>query len=107
SIVISTGSGITGKSGVDVSNVAITGVKIIGNRPDQGSATGILWLSTGANFLVEDCYIDGFKDNVVCQPVNGGFRDFAIRRSVIVDAWSTDGHSQGLYVSGTTGVRIE
>lgn len=107
SIIITTGNGITGKSGVDVSNVAITGIKLIGDRPDHTTATGILWLSTGANFLVEDCYIDGFKDNVVCQPVNGAFQDFALRRSVIVDSWSTDGHSQGLYVSGTTGVRIE
>lgn len=107
-IVGDNGIGLTGKMNADVSHVAIVGIAMVAERaPDDSSSMGIRWLSTGEDLLIEDCYIEGFKDNVVCQAVNGRYNNFAIRRSVVVDSWSTAGHSQGLYVSGTDGVRIE
>lgn len=89
------------------SNLAIMGISMVSDRPDESGATGIRWLSTGENLLIEDCYIEGFKDNVTCQASGGEFTNFALRRSVIVDSWSTSGHSQGLFIVNTTGVVIE
>ena len=106
-IVISSGNAITGGVINDVNHVAIIGLHMEGDRPDQRDARGVRWLSNGENLLIEDCYFEGFKDNVTCESLNGEFRNFALRRSVIVDSWSTDGHSQGLFVIRTTGVVIE
>ncbi len=92
----------------EVNNVAIVGLHMVGNRPNNEGISGIRWLAHGENFLVEDCRIEGFAVNVVCQATgDDDFRNFALRRSVIVDAWSTDAHAQGLYVSDTVGVYIE
>ncbi|MDF1810494.1 MAG: hypothetical protein P1U42_12460 [Phycisphaerales bacterium] len=106
-IEISSGSVITGGVSGDVNNVAIIGIHMVANRPNEESVRGIRWLSTGENLLIEDCKIEGFKDNVTCEALNGTFENFAMRRSVVVDAWSTDGHSQGLFVVRTNGVVLE
>lgn len=106
-IVVSSGNVITGGVIADVNHVAIVGLHMAGDRPEQATARGIRWLSEGENLLIEDCYLEGFKDNVTCEALNGEFLNFALRRSVIVDSWSTDGHSQGLFVIRTTGVVIE
>ena len=58
---------------------------------------------TGHDFLVEDCYFDGFKDNVVIGNPDTPITNFTIRRSQILDSYNHAGaHSQGLYASGTT-----
>jgi len=106
-LVISNGSAIGGRMNSEVNNIAIVGLHLRGDRPDEASVTGIRWLSTGENLLIEDCFIEGFKDNITCQAVGGEFRNFALRRSVIADSWSTNGHSQGLYVKQTIGVVVE
>lgn len=106
-IVISSGSAITGRMNSDVNNVAIVGIHMAGDRPDEASVRGVRWLSTGENLLIEDCLIEGFKDNIICEAVGGEFHNLALRRSVIVDSWSTDGHSQGMYVDRTFGLVLE
>jgi hypothetical protein len=106
-IEISSGSVIAGNMNTEVGNVAIMGLHMKGVRPEETTPTGIRWLATGENLLVEDCFIEGFKDNITCQAVGGEFKNFALRRSVVVDAWSTSSHSQGLFVKDSNGVVIE
>jgi hypothetical protein len=98
---------IAGRINDEVSHVAIMGLEIVADRDAGDTSSGIRWLSTGENLLIEDCLIDGFKDNVVVQAVGGSFSGVAIRRNVIVDSWSASGHSQGIFVRGGDGVLIE
>ncbi len=107
-LVISSGKMLQSGYQVQRSNLAIVGLSMVADRTTAGIPTGINWLASGENLLIEDCYISSFNVNVVCQATGeGDFRNFAIRRSVIVDSWLTQGHSQGLFVSGTTGVLLE
>jgi len=98
---------VKGRINDDVSHVAIIGLSIIGDRDPGDLSIGIRWLSLGENLLIEDCYIDGFKDNIVIQASGGTYQNIGIRRNVIVDSWSTDGHSQGMYIKSGDGVVIE
>lgn len=79
---------------------AIRGVEF--RAPDGGTGRGGLRIvaDTGEGFLLEDCKVDGFKDNVqlIGKESAGGFSDAQIRRNVIVDAFAPfGGHSQGIY----------
>lgn len=100
-------SGIIAPYQQDTSYVAIVGIHFEGNRPGQSGSRGIRWLSTGKGLLIEDCYIAGFKDNVGIEGQGDGFSDFSFRRNVVVDAWSSGGHSQGLFVTDTENILIE
>lgn len=100
-------TGISSPYQQNTSYVAIVGIHFQADRPSRSSARGIRWLSSGRDLLIEDCLIEGFKDNITIEGQGDGFEDLAIRRNVIVDAWSTDGHSQGLFVAQTEGVLVE
>ncbi len=107
-LVISNGKMLQSGYQVQRSNLAIIGLSMVADRTTEDVPTGINWLASGENLLIEDCYISSFNVNVVCQATGeGDFKNFAIRRSVIVDSWFTQGHSQGLFVSGATGVLLE
>ena len=107
-LVVTSGKAFSSGYQIEESNVAIIGISMVADRTTEAVPKGIVWLASGDNLLIEDCRIEGFPVNVVCQASGeGDFRNFAIRRSVIVDSWSTQGHSQGMFVSETTGVRIE
>ncbi len=106
-LLLRSGNAILGWSGRDVSHVAFVGIAMVADREPSDNSAGIRWLSIGEDLLIEDCLISGFKDNIVCQAVDGRYANLALRRNVIVDSWSTDGHSQGLYVYGTDGVLLE
>lgn len=65
--------------------------------------TGI-YLTTNSHWmLVEDCMVRGFKDNVVI----GAGTNTVFRRNVIVDAFATNAHAQGMYIYGSTGTVLE
>ncbi len=98
--------GIQTGFGREVNHVAIIGIRFIANRPEHLSKSGIRWLSSGEGLVIEDCYIEGFKDNIIVQGT-GVFEDVSIRRSVIVDSYSTAGHSQGLFVKNVEGIVVE
>lgn len=99
-------TGIAAPYRQEVSFVAIVGIHFQAHRPNATSSRGIRWLSTGRDLLIEDCFVEGFKDNITIEGQTG-FRDAILRRNIIVDAWSSEGHSQGVYISSTTGVLIE
>jgi hypothetical protein len=106
-VLLEDSSFIVGRMNSDVSHIAIVGLAVEGDRQPGDSSIGIRWLSTGEDILIEDCLVSGFKDNLVFQAVNGNYHNIELRRNVIVDSWSTEGHSQGIYVTGGRGVLLE
>lgn len=92
--------------GREVNNVAIVGLRFEADMQDNGGKIGIRWLSSGEGLLIEDCFIRGFKDNIIIQGT-GTFEDVVIRRSVIVDSYSNSSHSQGLFAKDVTGILLE
>jgi hypothetical protein len=76
------------------------------------NSNGIFWVMPGSDFLIEDCLVRGYNDNLSIQGQNNsagsGLRNFSMRRCVVVDAYSAgSGHSQGIFMSKTTGALIE
>lgn len=106
-VVLRDESFLVGRMNEDVSHVAIVGVAIEGDRAPGDSTIGIRWLAHGSNLLIEDCLVSGFKDNIVIQAVGGVYHNFELRRNVIVDSWSDQGHSQGIFVKNSNGVLLE
>lgn len=106
-ILVTDQTAITAPYQRDTSYVAIVGLHIQADRPDASASRGIRWLSSGAGLLVEDCLIERFKDNITIEGQGDGFSDVSIRRNIIVDSWSSDGHSQGIFINRTTGVLLE
>jgi len=121
-VISSYGSGArplirTGTStGIVMQSAAVSHLFLVGLhlQPHQftgaESCAGIRCLTTCDDLLVEDCLIEGFKDNFVIQANNGPgtISNFRLRRSVVVDAYSsTSSHSQGLYASYVDGLLIE
>lgn len=99
--------GISGSYGENVSHVAIVGIHFQGNRNEADTSRGIRWQAVGEDLLIEDCYIEGYKDNITIEGQGNGYSDVKLRRNIIVDAWSVNGHSQGLYVTNTNNVLLE
>jgi hypothetical protein len=75
---------------------------------------GIQLLGEVRDFLVEDCCIEGYETNLVVQGASehpgpkGRHKNIAIRRCVVVDAYSTGtSNAQGIFASGTDGLLLE
>ena len=97
-------------------HVAVVGLHF---RADKytGSGTqprGFLILGEVQDFLIEDCCIEGYETNLVVQGASeypapkGRHKNIAIRRCVVVDAYSTGtANSQGIFASGTDGLLLE
>lgn len=71
------------------------------------SNAGIFWLKAGRNLLIENCFIEKFALGIGLQGLDGPLDDVTIRRNLIVDSYSTDSHSQGLYTNNLHGLLIE
>jgi parallel beta helix pectate lyase-like protein len=107
-----TGEGIgtpRGRSSID--NVIVKGLHFVAGGYDGTNGgyqtAGVHLVGQADHWLVEDCSIEGFKDNVVLDAGNQGVRDFRLRRCEILDAYCAspavgNGHAQGIYVSGTS-----
>lgn len=112
---IATGSGDglvtlqTSTSPARLEHVRFVGLHFQANGYDGGAAEprGIRWHVPFEDILVEDCLIEGYHTNIVIEPLGEQGHDFRLRRSVVVDAFTTHAsHSQGLYVSNTDGVLL-
>lgn len=103
-----TASGMSLYSNVAVSHLVVQGLSFQAHTyTGTGGATGIRWVGSGSDVTFEDIKVDGYKDNILVQEYNGSFRDIALRRSVVVNAYSKDSHAQGMYISGVDGVLLE
>lgn len=78
-------------------------------RLGDSSPVGFRWLRRGEDILFEDLFVGGWSANFILQAAGDGvvLKDFRINGCVIVDAWSTTSHSQGLFIYGTDGMVIE
>jgi len=92
--------------GREINNVALVGLRFESDMHDNGGKIGIRWLSSGHGLLIEDCFVRGFKDNIIIQGT-GTFEDVVLRRSVIVDSYSNSGHSQGIFAKDVSGILLE
>jgi hypothetical protein len=116
-IMSGTGSGITtGKSSTpEVDYLAILGIHFwadgrdpsITPRPAVSNPTGINILSKSNDILVEDCMVQDYDVNLNFQDYYGPVQNVSVRRNVIVDAWSTNEHAQGMYALGMTNLTID
>jgi hypothetical protein len=98
------GFSVVGGTAPPVRHVAVVGIEFFADRYDGSNAspTGIRLQRQGSDFLVEDCYVHGYKDNVVVGAPDAPINAVRLVRNVVADAYSVSvGHSQGLYVSGT------
>lgn len=87
-----------------IRHVALVGLELNG----RGRNNNVRLVGEFHDFLIEDCYIHGAKDNINAHEFNGGRPSgLAIRRSVIVDARPSGGHAQGLYAGRVNGLLIE
>jgi hypothetical protein len=94
-------------NGGAVNNFAIIGLHFFADGYDgvTSGPTGIRLLKQGSGILVEDTMVEGYKDNIVLQGDGTAIDGFTLRRSVVIDSFAASGavgHSQGLYVSGTS-----
>ena len=95
-------------SAPEVNNVAFVGVHLHANTySGSGNPNGMRWMSRTTNLLIEDCKFEGYSSNLVVQGYFGEIVNFRLRRSVIVDAFSTDSHAQGLYITEARDILIE
>lgn len=106
-IVCQNAHGITAPYGEDVSHVAIVGLHFVSDRAVDNVTRGVRWQSTGEDLLIEDCKIEGFASNITIEGLQPGFENATIRRTIIADAWTTGGHSQGLFAKDVTGLVLE
>jgi hypothetical protein len=71
------------------------------------NATGINILSKTNGLLIEDCEIDGYSNDINVQVDSGPIENVSIRRNVIINAYSNNGHSQGIYCYGITNLLLD
>lgn len=87
-----------------LNHVAVIGLHFNANTYNGSNGTfktaGIRVMRKGSNVLLEDNFIQGYKDNIVIDP-DGSLTGVKIRRNVIVDAFNAkkvgNGHAQGIY----------
>ena len=101
----------------EVEHVSLVGLHLVASARVPGSAdfnpagdvgNGVKVLSRVDHLLIEDCVVQAYGDNVLLQDYHGPASNVTVRRSAIVDAYSTSGgHSQGLYAYGVNGLTLE
>jgi hypothetical protein len=103
-------SGSYGNSPAHIGYLAFTGLHL---RPSaytgaEGTPAGVAWRLPTTGLLFEDCVFEGYCNNVVIEAVGGRSSDVRVRRSIIVDAFTTgSAHAQGMYLFGIDGLTIE
>jgi hypothetical protein len=94
-----------------VAHLAIVGLHLRAHLfTGNGAPTGIMVLANCDDILVEDCFIESYKDNIVILTANGppgSITNFRVRRCVIVDSFCTVAHAQGIFAAGVDGLLIE
>ncbi len=102
-------------------NVAVMGLHFMAStrNPDSsdfnGNAAGgfgIEIVGPAKNVLIEDTQVEFFRDNVAIMAWNGSPTNIKLRKNVINNSWSTSavstgGKSQGVFVSGVTGITMD
>lgn len=103
-----------GATGRSINNLFITSLSFTPHTYNGNNGTmdtsALRLLCQGQNYLIEDCLIDGYKENIDIAAKENGLRNVTIRRNVIIDAHASKsiGHAHGIWVGGNTnGLLIE
>ncbi|MDQ3439869.1 MAG: hypothetical protein M3478_05915, partial [Planctomycetota bacterium] len=113
---LNTGTGIGFKNADQVSHLAILGIHFHAHTRDtesssyNGTTTGNYGFHSMGRLddvLIEDAVFDDYTYNMSVTGYDQTITDFTMRRSVITDAWSTSGKSQGMYIHKTSGLVLE
>ena len=98
-----------------VKHVAVVGLLFHANTRDPDSPDfqstkggyGVDTMSPLDDLLVENCVFDAYEYNLSIRGHYGPASHVGLRRNVVVDAYSTSGKSEGLYMSHVNSVLIE
>jgi len=101
-------------------NIAVLGLKFYSHTRnpsdpeyvDGSGSQGISVLAYGLgniikNLLIEGCVFQYAKGNHIQGSLSGVTENVKVRRSVFLNSYSTDSHSQGLYSHGVNGFVVE
>ncbi len=98
--------------------LALVGIEFYAHTRDPGSSdfitsgiehnvngSGAFFLNPSTWLLVEDCKFSFYTTNLVFE--GGAAQYVAIRRNIIVDAYSTNSHSSGLFANNVISMLLE
>lgn len=102
-------------SSPEIDHIAIMGIHFYADGRDPASPTyvgavnriGVDVITKTDGFLVEDCEIDGYVEDINVEQYLGPIEKVSIRNNVIINAYAVNGHSQGIYCNGITNLLIE
>ena len=107
----------TGLNAGTVNYVGVFGLELYAhtrdfNSPDYISSdsggTGLRFLGGGDGITLDDIVVRYFKNNIIIQNFQSeNHSNVVIRRCIVVDSYSLDSHSQGLFISGVDGLLME
>ncbi|HEX8912777.1 MAG TPA: Calx-beta domain-containing protein [Humisphaera sp.] len=90
-----------------IHDLAIIGINLNGFGRGSAMYDGISTTGRVNNLLIEDCKIEGYRNNIELETATGGVSNVKVRRSVVTDSYSPGSHSQGLYADGVKGLLLE
>lgn len=105
-----------------VNHLAIVGVRFSAHTRDKSQPefqaargySGINWQSKTDGLLIEDVFVDHYKDAIIMQaPSQDAIQNVTIRRSLLVDSYQLEttpepfNHSQGIYADYVKNLSIE
>lgn len=105
-----------------VDHIAIVGIRFSAHTRDKSEAgfmaargySGISWQAKTDGLLIEDVFVDHYKDAVIIQAsAPDAIQNVTIRRSLLVDSYQLDTtpdpfkHSQGIYTDNVKTLTIE
>lgn len=93
-------------------HIAIVGIHLEAhNRQPSDDPNGITLFASFDDFLIEDCVITNFFDNLVTHDLGnaGEYRqNLKVRRSIITDAYTVNsGHANAMFISDVDGILFE
>ncbi len=107
----------TGKSSrPEVDYLAIMGIRFWADARDpsvtatpaaSSNPTGLSFLARSNDILVENCLLQDYAVDVNLQNYFGRLQNVSLRRNVILDAYATTTHAQGLYATGVDGLALD
>ncbi|MBX3375584.1 MAG: right-handed parallel beta-helix repeat-containing protein [Phycisphaeraceae bacterium] len=109
--VLNTGSGQGFLSVAEPDALAHLALMDLHFRADRASGTsldsGVTFLNKWSNVLIENCKIEGFRNNIVIESLNSRPSNIRVRRCVVVDAFTVFWNAQGIYTGSVDGCLIE
>lgn len=112
--IVDSGVNIAFRTGSNSHDVFVLGVSFTSSTHNPSSPNytgqgnyGFYDLGGTTDIRIEDCSFDNFLTDITFQGFYGPLYNITVRRSQILDAWATTGHSQGLYADTVTGLTLQ